>query len=235
MTNCVLNRRRFGAIIFADIGARGAVIVLSFVLRRWFLIAVAIVMPATLLHAALPTETELPNRFWLNGQILIASPQLRQPAFHHAVVLLVRHNRDGAFGVVINRPTGKRSVARMLKELGADASGVNGTVPVFSGGPVEPDVALVIHSIDYRAPDTLDIDGRVALSAAADVLRDMAVGKGPNKSLIVFGYVGWEASQLEDELAHGVWVTVPEDPALVFDDDRSKLWADALVRQKSIR
>ena len=74
----------------------------------------------------------------------------------------------------------------------------------------------------------------MALSAAADVLRDMAIGKGPNKSLIAFGYVGWEASQLEDELAHGVWVTLREDPALVFDDDRSKLWADALALQKTL-
>ena len=82
----------------------------------------------------------------------------------------------------------------MLKDFGADAAGITDTVRVFSGGPVDRDVALVIHSIGYRLPDTLDIDGRVALSAAADVLRDMAIGKGPNKSLIAFGYVGWDAS-----------------------------------------
>ena len=91
-------------------------------------------------------------------------------------------------------------MARMLKGFGAEANGVTDSVRVFSGGPVEREVALVIHSIDYRRPDTLDIDGRVGLSAAADVLRDMAIGKGPNKSLIAFGYVGWEASQLEDEI-----------------------------------
>ena len=209
-------------------------IVLSFVLKRWILIAAAIFLPATLLHAALPTETDIPNRPWLNGQLLIASPQLRQAAFHHSVILLVRHSRDGAFGIIVNRPAGKRSMARMLKGFGLEATGVTGSVPVFFGGPVEQDVALVIHSIDYRRPDTLDIDGRVGLSDAADVLRDIGIGKGPNKSLIAFGYVGWDASQLEDELGHGVWVTVPEDPALVFDDDRSKVWADALVRQKSI-
>jgi putative transcriptional regulator len=144
------------------------------------------------------------------------------------------HNREGAFGIVINRPAGKRSVARMLKGVGEKTSGVTDIVQVFSGGPVERNVALVIHSIDYRRPDTLDIDGRVALSAADDVLRDMAIGKGPNKSLVAFGYVGWDASQLEDEIARGTWVTVREDPALVFDDDRAKLWADALALQKSL-
>ncbi len=209
-------------------------IVLSFVLRRWLLIAAAMFLPATLLHAARPTKTDIPNRPWLNGQLLIASPQLRQAAFYHAVVLLVRHNRDGAFGIIVNRPAGKRSLARMLKGFGTEATGGTRTVPVFFGGPVEQNVALVVHSIDYRQPDTLDIDGRVGLSAAADVLRDIEIGKGPNKSLIAFGYVGWEASQLEDELVHGVWLTVPEDPALVFDDDRSKVWADAMARQKSL-
>ncbi len=150
----------------------------SFVLKRWVLVAAAIFLPATLLHAALPTETEIPTHSWLNGQLLIASPQLHQAAFYRSVILLARHNRDGAFGIIINRPAGKRSVARMLKDFGVDAAGVTDTVRVFSGGPVDRDVALVIHSIDYRLPDTLDIDGRVALSAAADVLRDMAIGQG---------------------------------------------------------
>lgn len=208
--------------------------VLSFVFKRWILVAAAMFLPATLLYAARTTETDIPDRPWLNGQLLIASPQLRQAAFYHAVILLARHSSEGALGIVINRPAGKRSVARMLKGFGEDASGVADTVPVFFGGPVERDVALVIHSIDYRRPDTLDIDGRVALSAAADVLRDMAIGKGPNKTLITFGYVGWEASQLEDELAHGVWLTLREDPALVFEHDRSKLWADALALQKTL-
>ena len=94
---------------------------------------------------------------------------------------------------------------------------------------------FVLHSAEYRRADTLDIDGRVALSAAPDVLRDIGLGKGPSKSLVAFGYAGWAPSQLEDEMAHGVWVTVPEDPALVFDDDRAKVWADAMARHKTVR
>jgi putative transcriptional regulator len=202
---------------------------------RWLLAAAAIFLPATLLHAALPSEINIPDRVWLTGQLLIASPQLRQPAFDHAVILLAQHNRDGAFGIVINRPADKRPIAGLLTAIGADASGVTDSVRVFLGGPVDPAVGLVIHSADYRRADTLDIDGRVALSAAIDVLRDIGLGKGPSKSLIAFGYAGWAPSQLEDELKQGVWVTVPEDPALVFDDDRTKVWTDALARHKTVR
>jgi putative transcriptional regulator len=61
------------------------------------------------------------------------------------------------------------------------------------------------------------------------VLRDIGLGKGPSKSLIAFGYAGWAPSQLENEIAHGVWVMVPEDPALVFDTDRAEVWTEALA------
>ena len=200
--------------------------------RRWILAAAAIVLSATVLHAALPTEPDISGRTSFAGQLLIASPALRQPAFDHAVILLARHDRDGALGIVINRPADKHSIASLLAAFGADASGVTDSVRVFVGGPVNPNVGLVIHSADYRRPDTLDIDGRVALTGAPDVLRDIGLGKGPAKSLVAFGYAGWAPGQLDNELAHGVWVTVPEDPALVFDDDRSQVWADALARLK---
>jgi putative transcriptional regulator len=208
------------------------VVVLSFDCRRLLLVAATVVLPATLLHAALPTDTNVPNRIFLTGQLLIASPQLRQSPFDHAVILVAQHNRDGAFGIVINRPIDKKPIASLLTAFGVDASGVTDSVRIFAGGPVDPTVALVIHSIDYRRPDTMDIDGRVGLTAAVDVLRDIGTGKGPKKSLVAFGYAGWAPAQLDDELARSVWVTMPEDLDLVFDEDRSKVWADALARLK---
>ena len=72
----------------------------------------------------------------------------------------------------------------------------------------------------------------IALSDAAEVLRDIGLGKGPAKSLIAFGYAGWAPEQLDDEIKSGAWGEIPEDPALVFDDDRSKVCADALAQQK---
>ena len=103
--------------------------------------------------------------------------------FDHAVILMAQHNRDGALGIVINHPIATRPIASLLEALGADAGGITASVPIFLGGPVGPTMAFVIHSADYRRDDTLDIDGRVALSDAADVLRDIGLGKGPAKSL----------------------------------------------------
>ena len=194
--------------------------------------AVAIVTPAAMLRAALPTEPEVSGRTSFAGQLLIASPSLRDP-FDHAVIMIARHDRTGALGIVINRPITRRPIATVLAALGADATGVTDSVLIFLGGPVSPNVAFALHSTEYHGSHTLDIDGHVALSDAAEVLRDLGIGHGPKQSLIAFGYAGWAPQQLDDELARGAWVAAPENPALVFDTDRAKVWTDALALHKN--
>ncbi len=141
---------------------------------------------------------------------------------------MLRHDQDGAFGIVINRPLGQRPMADLL---GAKDTAASGNVQVFSGGPVQPNIGFVVHSTDYRRAETLDVDGRVAMTSSREVLRDIADKKGPAKALIAFGYAGWAPGQLESELARNVWYTAPEDPALVFDDDRDKVWEHATARR----
>src|SRR5215469_7556499 len=74
---------------------------------RWLLTAIAVVLPAAMLHAALPNEPDVSGRTSFSGQLLIASPDMRDP-FDHAVVLMAQHTRDGALGIVINHPLGQR-------------------------------------------------------------------------------------------------------------------------------
>jgi putative transcriptional regulator len=147
--------------------------------------------------------------------------------------MITQHDRNGALGIVINRPITRRPIATVLAALGADAAGVTDSVLIFLGGPVSPNVAFALHSTEYHGPHTLDIDGRVALSDAAEVLRDIGTGHGPKQSLIAFGYAGWAPQQLDDELARGAWVAAPENPALVFDTDRAKVWTEALALYKN--
>ena len=200
--------------------------------RRLLVAAVAIVMPAAVLHAALPTEPEISGRTSFAGQLLIAAPSLRDP-FDHAVILLAQHDRNGALGIVINRPLAQRPIATLLAALGVDAAGVTDSVLIFLGGPVSPNVAFALHSTEYHGAHTLDIDSHVALSDAAGVLRDIGTGHAPKQSLIAFGYAGWAPGQLDDEIAQGAWVAAPENPALVFDTDRTKVWTEALALHKN--
>jgi putative transcriptional regulator len=196
------------------------------------LAAAAIVASAGVLHAALPSSPDISGPTSFTGQLLIATPAMQGSSFEHAVVLVAQHNKDGALGIVINHPLDQRPIGDLIAALGGKNDGASKSVRVFLGGPVSPEIAFAVHGADYHVSDTLDIDGRVALTAAPDVLRDMALGKGPDKSLIAFGYAGWGPSQLDSEIGHGDWYSVPEDPELVFDDDRTKVWVDAIARHK---
>jgi putative transcriptional regulator len=199
--------------------------------RRLIFAFAALVLPATLFAAAPSHPAEAPARGSLAGQLLIATPAMRDPRFDHAVILMLRHNQDGAFGIVINRPVGERPLASLLEALGEKDTGATGSMRIFAGGPVQPGIGFVIHSADYHRPETLDVDGRVAMTSSPRVLRDIAGKAGPSKSLVAFGYAGWGPGQLEGELAHNVWYTAPQDSNLVFDDDRDKLWEHATARR----
>src|SRR5262245_44795073 len=106
-------------------------------LGRLILVLTAIVVPDTFLNATQQCCGQIPGDS-LAGQLLIASPTIRDPNFDHAVILVVRHNQDGAMGIVINMPTKERSLANILEMLGEKATNVTGNVQLFAGGPVQP-------------------------------------------------------------------------------------------------
>jgi putative transcriptional regulator len=192
------------------------------------LVLALLALPAAL-TATTPYATEAPPS--LRGQFLIATPSMRDPRFDHAVILMVRHDSDGALGIVINRPLGEKPLTDLLAAFGNKDATASGNVRLFLGGPVQPQVSFVIHGADYRRPETLDIDAHLAATPAGEILPDIARNAGPAKSLIAFGYAGWGPGQLDDELAHNVWYTAPADPGLVFDDDRDKVWEHATARR----
>jgi putative transcriptional regulator len=195
-----------------------------------YLVLALLAAPTTLLAAPSdPTRTPEPPS--LKGQFLIATPAMQDPRFDHAVILMVRHNRDGALGIVINRPLGEKPLADVLAAFGSKDASAAGAVPVFLGGPVQLDVSFVIHGSDYQKADTLAIDARLAATPTSEVLDDIARNQGPAKRLIAFGYAGWAPGQLEGELSRSVWYTAPADPGLVFDDDRDKVWEHAAARR----
>jgi putative transcriptional regulator len=200
-------------------------------LQRLSVLVAAMSLSATLLGAALPTAAGAPERASLAGQLLIASPTMGDPRFHHAVILMVRHDQNGALGIVVNRPVGERPLAALLAALGDKDTGLQGTVRIFSGGPVQPEIALVIHSADYQRSGTIDIDGRVAMTSSLEILRDIGSNRGPSKSLVAFGYAGWGPGQLEGEIGHGFWFNTPQDAKLVFDQERDQVWDDAMKRR----
>ncbi len=196
---------------------------------RWLrcLILIAALLPACGGRADPATE----SAGSLTGQFLIASPDMGDPRFAHTVILMVKHEREGAFGIIINRPVTERPLAAILEAIGTPEPDVQGSVRIYSGGPVQTDIGFIVHTGDYRRVETIDVAGRVAVTSNADVLRDIAHGRGPAKSLIAFGYAGWGPGQLEGELARHDWFTAPLDLKLIFDADPATVWEEAMKRR----
>ena len=124
---------------------------------------------------------------------------------------------------------GQRSVATILRDLGETEHAVAGNMPVYLGGPVAPELGFVVHSSDYRRPETIDIDGRVAMTSHPEVLRAIGDNRGPSKSFVAFGYAGWGPGQLEREMVAGGWLNSAISSKRIFDTPVEKIW-DAVIR-----
>lgn len=173
----------------------------------------------------------------LEGQLLIAMPNMGDPRFERTVIYLCAHSREGAMGFVINRTMDRPSIPDFLKQLNIIADGEEDTIseelrrmPLHMGGPVEPGRGFVLHSPDYRAESTLRIDEEVSLTATLEILRAIAVGRGPRAAMLTLGYSGWAGGQLEEEIVSNGWLTSPSDPELLFDPANDTKYDRALQR-----
>jgi putative transcriptional regulator len=200
-------------------------------LRR-FIFAFATLLSAVQgLKAALPKIDPAPQGGTLAGQVLIASPKMGDPRFQRTVILVARHGKDGALGIVINRPIGEETRTRFLEGLGEKGVAVEGSLRLFVGGPVQPEIGFVVHTDDYLRKETMVVNERLAVTSSREALVDVGYKRGPEKFLVAFGYAGWAPGQLEGELARDDWFLAPADPDLVFDVAREKVWDEAMARR----
>jgi putative transcriptional regulator len=164
----------------------------------------------------------------LQDHFLIAMPAMADPNFRETVTYLCKHDTDGAFGIIVNRP-GDLSVAEMLGQLSiplTDRSRVD--QPVLLGGPVEPERGFVLHRSDKTYEGTLVAGGDIKVTVSLDILAAIGRGEGPEPALVALGYAGWGRGQLEAEIQHNSWLMVPADPAIIFETPFEQRWAAAL-------
>lgn len=199
-------------------------------LLRLLVTFAALLAPAALFGAA-PTTVDTPQGNFLTGQFLVATPDMGDPRFRETVILMVRHSKDGAMGLVINRPAGDQTLSRILQDLGDSGEGATGSLPLYLGGPVQPELGFILHTTDYRRAGIIDVNGTVAVTATKEIVRDIAAGNGPKKFMLIFGYAGWGPGQLEGELKRNAWYTTAFDLSLIFDMDRDRVWERAVERR----
>ena len=168
----------------------------------------------------------------LVGKVLVASEDMPDPRFQETVIYMVDHDRNGALGLVVNKPTAIGPIAVLLEQLGIDTNeyehDAQGSVTLHYGGPVQPERGFILHSADYEVDGTRQVSSDIALTISSEVLIDIALGQGPRRSLVIFGYSGWGPSQLEGELARGDWTVVDADADLVLGTDHEDKWRRSL-------
>ncbi|CAA7623285.1 conserved hypothetical protein [Magnetospirillum sp. UT-4] len=165
---------------------------------------------------------------YLAGQLLIAMPQMQDPRFARAVVYLCAHSAEGAMGLVINRPFDGLTFAELLEQLDIEPSPACGGVQVHFGGPVEGGRGFVLHTDDYMHDSSMMVEDNIALTATVDVLKAIAGGDGPKRSLLALGYAGWSPGQLDSEIRENVWLNVPADEHLLFGTLLDHKWEAAI-------
>ncbi len=167
---------------------------------------------------------------YLDGHLLVAMPSMGDERFARSVIYLCAHTEDGAMGLVINKLLDSLTFPDLLEQLGLESPHPSDQIRVHFGGPVEAARGFVLHSTDYVHDATMVVDDNIALTATVDVLKAMASGEGPERSLLALGYAGWAPGQLDAEIQANGWLMVPSDEELVFGMDVASKWHQAMYK-----
>jgi putative transcriptional regulator len=135
-------------------------------------------------------------------------------------------------GVVLNRPLRRVKFGDLLGQLGIEPNPPQREMRLGTGGPVDDNRGFVLHSADWTGEGSLRVSEQYTLTANQEVLQVVAAGGGPARGLLVLGYAGWDAGQLDEEIRQNAWLSVPADEAIVYDEDCTTKWARALAKLK---
>ena len=169
----------------------------------------------------------------LAPSLLVAMPQLRDPNFRRSVVMLVHHDDEGTFGVVLNRDT-EITARGLCASLELDGGGAP-EKGIRWGGPVQPQTGWLIFDDDNGVgtyEDVTEVAGGIRFAGSLDVLREVA-SHPPDDLHLLLGYAGWGPGQLEAELAEGAWIVAPVTREVIFEVHTSVMW-DHVLRSLGI-
>ena len=184
------------------------------------------------------TSEKGPKRGFLDGQMLIAMPSMRDERFSRTLVYICAHSSEGAMGIIVNQPAANINFTDLLVQLevipAADIIQLPrraGSMKVLKGGPVETGRGFVLHSADFFIENsTLPIDDGSCLTATLDILKAIARGDGPASAVLALGYAGWAPGQIETEIQDNGWLHCTADSELLFGADTDGKYEKALKK-----
>ena len=160
--------------------------------------------------------------------LLLSMPQLLDPNFARTVVLLCEHAAEGAFGLVVNRPSDIRAAEAVSLEPPIEAPN---ELPLHIGGPVEPHRGWILTAVPPAEVEHRELGAGLYLSASPVLLRRALMSSPPpSRTLVLAGYAGWGPGQLDQELEQSSWLIIPVELDLIFDIPAESSWETAIRR-----
>ena len=184
-------------------------------------------------HALDSPKNYLKGKFYnsVKNNFLVATGKMRDPRFANTVIVMLKNDESGSFGLVINKPLGfipLSSLINKVEDLSSKQNELyNVKVPIYWGGPVEENIILVLHSKEYRVENTKKYKD-ISVSSGYKILFEIADEKGPKKSLILIGHSGWGSGQLEGEMEGEGWILSEINTDLIFGSDNASKWLKAI-------
>ena len=167
----------------------------------------------------------------VKNNFLVATDKMRDPRFANTVIVMLKNDESGSFGLVINKPLGFIPLGSLINKVEDQSSKQNELynvkVPIYWGGPVEENIILVLHSKEYQVENTKKYKD-ISVSSGYKILLEIADEKGPKKSLILIGYSGWDSGQLEGEMEGEGWILSEINIDLIFGIDNANKWLKAI-------
>jgi len=166
----------------------------------------------------------------VKNHFLIATEKMKDDRFEKTVIIMLKSDENGAWGLVVNRRLGTMPIALLINpslntsEEREKLYKIN--IPIFWGGPVDVKQIFILHTAEYQS-DTTKNYGNISITQDYNILLDIAENKGPKKSLVIFGYSGWGSGQLEGEMERDHWILSDIDLDITFDKESNTKWNKA--------
>ena len=170
----------------------------------------------------------------LKGMLLIAMPTLKDETFGHSVIYICEHNKDGAMGLILNATLDGLTLGEVLSSVQdlcrEEITLTHLTQQISYGGPVQQERGFVLHTGKKKWLSSTKLDKNLTLTVSKDLLQILGTSLEPKQYRVFLGYSGWEAGQLEQEIAENSWLLVPLDADLIFNTPAEDLWEIAVSK-----
>jgi len=205
-------------------------------MKKKILLLLVLILQISLFHyifaLAESPKNYLKGKFYnsVKDHFLIATEKMKDDRFEKTVIIMLKSDENGAWGLVVNRRLGTMPIALLIdpslntSEEREKLYKIN--IPIFWGGPVDVKQVFILHTAEYQS-DTTKNYGNISITQDYNILFDIAENKGPKKSLVIFGYSGWGSGQLEGEMERDHWILSDIDLDITFDKESNTKWNEA--------